>query len=164
MVFNTGNYLGGKDLSLGELIERLDKTYCGTVGFEYLHIQETSKRRWIQARIEPECFKPIFTKDQKLNILKNIIEAETFESFLQSKFLGQKRFSLEGGETLIAVLDSIFQRSSKNEVEEIVMGMAHRGRLNVLGNFLGKSLEYLLREFSDNYIPVSYTHLRAHET
>ncbi len=152
-VFNTGNYLGGKDLSLGELIERLDKTYCGTVGFEYLHIQETSKRRWIQARIEPECFKPIFTKDQKLNILKNIIEAETFESFLQSKFLGQKRFSLEGGETLIAILDSIFQRSSKNQVEEIVMGMAHRGRLNVLGNFLGKSLEYLLREFSDNYIP-----------
>ena len=152
-IFDSGNYLGGIQLTLKELIGRLEKTYCRTVGFEYLHIQETAKRRWIQARIEPECFEPRFSLEQKLNILKNIIEAETFEEFLQSKFLGQKRFSLEGGETLIAILDSIFQRCGKNNVDEIVMGMAHRGRLNVLGNFLGKSLEYILREFSDNYIP-----------
>lgn len=152
-VYDSGNYLGGIQLSLKELIERLEKTYCKTVGFEYLHIQETSKRRWIQARIEPECFVPRFTRDQKYNILKSIIEAETFEAFLQSKFLGQKRFSLEGAETLIAILDSIFQRCGKNKVDEIVMGMAHRGRLNVLGNFLGKSFEYILREFSENYIP-----------
>ena len=152
-VYDSGNYLGGIQLSLKELIERLEKTYCKTVGFEYLHIQETTKRRWIQARIEPECFVPRFEREQKHNILKSIIEAETFEAFLQSKFLGQKRFSLEGGETLIAILDSIFQRCGKNKVDEIVMGMAHRGRLNVLGNFLGKSFEYILREFSENYIP-----------
>ncbi len=152
-VYDSGNYMGGIQLSLKELIDRLEKTYCKTVGFEYLHIQETSKRRWIQARIEPECFEPRFSREQKQNILKNIIEAETFEEFLQSKFLGQKRFSLEGAETLIAILDSIFQRCEKNKVDEIVMGMAHRGRLNVLGNFLGKSFEYILREFSENYIP-----------
>ena len=152
-VYDSGNYLGGIQLSLKELIDRLEKTYCKTVGFEYLHIQETSKRRWIQARIEPECFVPRFNNEQKYNILKSIVEAETFEAFLQSKFLGQKRFSLEGAETLIAILDSIFQRCGKNKVDEIVMGMAHRGRLNVLGNFLGKSFEYILREFSENYIP-----------
>ena len=152
-VFHTGNYLGGINISLRELIDRLDRTYCKSVGFEYLHIQETSKRRWIQARIEPECFNANFNKDKKVAILKNIIEAERFEAFLQSKFLGQKRFSLEGGETLIALLDSIFQRCGQNQVDEIVMGMAHRGRLNVLGNFLGKSFEYILREFSDNYVP-----------
>ena len=152
-IYDSGNYLGGIQLSLKELIDRLEKTYCKTVGFEYLHIQETSKRRWIQARIEPECFVPRFNNEQKYNILKSILEAETFEAFLQSKFLGQKRFSLEGGETLIAILDSIFQRCGKNKVDEIVMGMAHRGRLNVLGNFLGKSFEYILREFSENYIP-----------
>ena len=152
-IYDSGNYLGGIQLSLKELIDRLEKTYCKTVGFEYLHIQETAKRRWIQARIEPECFVPRFNNEQKYNILKSILEAETFEAFLQSKFLGQKRFSLEGGETLIAILDSIFQRCGKNKVDEIVMGMAHRGRLNVLGNFLGKSFEYILREFSENYIP-----------
>ncbi|MAH40546.1 MAG: 2-oxoglutarate dehydrogenase E1 component, partial [Puniceicoccaceae bacterium] len=138
-VFDSGNYLGGIQLSLRELIERLEKTYCRTVGFEYLHIQETAKRRWIQARIEPECFEPRFSTKASKDILRNIIEGEAFEEFLQSKFLGQKRFSLEGGETLIAILDSIFQRCGKNKVDEIVMGMAHRGRLNVLGNFLGKS-------------------------
>ncbi len=152
-VFDSGNYLGGIQLSLRELIERLEKTYCRTVGFEYLHIQETAKRRWIQARIEPECFEPRFSAKASKDILRNIIEGEAFEEFLQSKFLGQKRFSLEGGETLIAILDSIFQRCGKNKVDEIVMGMAHRGRLNVLGNFLGKSFEYILREFSDNYVP-----------
>ena len=152
-VYHTGNYLGGINLSLRELINQLEKTYCKSVGFEYLHIQETSKRRWIQARIEPDCFQANYSREKKINILKNIIEAERFEEFLQSKFLGQKRFSLEGGETLIAILDSIFQRCGQNQVDEIVMGMAHRGRLNVLGNFLGKSFEYILREFSDNYVP-----------
>ncbi len=152
-IYNTGNYLGGIELPLRELINRLEETYCESVGFEYLHIQETSKRRWIQARIEPECFRPNYSREKKLDILKNVIEAEAFEEFLQSKFLGQKRFSLEGGETLIALLDSIFQRCGQNQVDEIIMGMAHRGRLNVLGNFLGKSFEYILREFSDNYVP-----------
>ncbi len=152
-VFHTGNYMGGVEMSLRELLERLKKTYCSTIGVEYLHIQETPSRRWLQARIEPECFVPRFTKEQKKRILRTILQAEGFENFLQTRYVGQKRFSLEGGETLIACLESIFERCSKNKVDEIVMGMAHRGRLNVLTNFLGKSLEYIFREFSENYIP-----------
>ena len=149
----TGNYLNGVELTLKETIEKLERTYCNTVGIEYLHIQETNKRRWIQERIEPVCFSTDFSKEIKLHIYKKIVEAETFEEFLQSKFLGQKRFGLEGGETLMAILDSIFQRCSNNGVDEIVMGMAHRGRLNVLANYLGKSLEYIIREFTDDYVP-----------
>ena len=152
-VYNTGNYLNGIDLSVRDLISGMEQTYCNTIGIEYLHIQETEKRKWIQSQIEPSLFTPEFSKEKKLDIYKNIIEAETFEEFLQSKFLGQKRFSLEGGETLMAILDNIFQRCKHNQVDEIVMGMAHRGRLNVLGNFLGKSLEYIFREFTADYIP-----------
>jgi 2-oxoglutarate dehydrogenase E1 component len=152
-VFHTGNYLGGMEMTLRELIERLEKTYCHTIGVEYLHIQETPRRRWIQARIEPECFVPRFTKEEKRRILTAILHAEDFEGLLQTRFVGQKRFSLEGGETLIACLESILERCEKNGVDEIVMGMAHRGRLNVLANFLGKSFEYIFREFSENYVP-----------
>lgn len=152
-VFHTGNYLGGVEMTLRELIERLEKTYCHTIGAEYIHIQETPKRRWIQARIEPECFIPRFTKEEKHRIVRKIMQAEDFENFLQTRFVGQKRFSLEGGETVIACLESILNRCGKNKVDEIVMGMAHRGRLNVLANFLGKSFEYIFQEFSENYIP-----------
>jgi 2-oxoglutarate dehydrogenase E1 component len=152
-VFHTGNYLNGVNMSARELLDRLQKTYCHTVGFEYLHIQETPRRRWLQARIEPECFIPHFSKEAKKRIVRTIMQAEDFEDFLQTRYVGQKRFSLEGGETLIACLESILERCSKNKVDEIVMGMAHRGRLNVLANFLGKSFEYIFREFSENYIP-----------
>ncbi|MGZ0709948.1 2-oxoglutarate dehydrogenase E1 component [Coraliomargarita sp. W4R53] len=151
-VFHTGNYLGGTEMTLRELIDRLEKTYCHKIGAEYIHIQETPKRRWIQARIEPECFIPRFTKDEKHRILSTIMQAEDFENFLQTRYVGQKRFSLEGGETLIACLESVLERCSKNGVDEIVMGMAHRGRLNVLANFLGKSFDYIFREFSENYV------------
>ena len=152
-VFHTGNYLNGVEMTARELLDRLDKTYCHTVGFEYIHIQETPRRRWLQARIEPECFIPSFTKGEKERIVRTIMQAEDFENFLQTRYVGQKRFSLEGGETLIACLESIFERCGQNKVDEIVMGMAHRGRLNVLANFLGKSFEYIFREFSENYIP-----------
>ena len=152
-VFHTGNYLNGVDMSARELFDRLQKTYCHTVGFEYLHIQETPRRRWLQARIEPDCFIPRFSKADKERIVRTIMQAEDFENFLQTRYVGQKRFSLEGGETLIACLESILERCSQNKVDEIVMGMAHRGRLNVLANFLGKSFEYIFREFSENYIP-----------
>ena len=152
-VFHTGNYLNGVEMTMQELLDRLKKTYCSTIGVEYLHIQETPRRRWLQARIEPECFVPRFTKEQKERILRTILHAEDFENFLQTRYVGQKRFSLEGGETLIACLESIFERCSKNKVDEIVMGMAHRGRLNVLANFLGKPLDFIFREFSEHYIP-----------
>ena len=133
-IYHTGNYLGGLEMSLSDLIERLEATYCNTVGVEYIHIQETPKRRWIQSSIEPECFRPRFDKSKKIQVLKSVLDAEMFENFLQNRFVGQKRFSLEGGETVMACLESIFQRCKRNQVDEIVMGMAHRGRLNVLAN------------------------------
>ena len=149
----TGNYLGGVRMSVGEVFERLKKTYCGNVGVEYLHIQETEKRRWIQSKIEPNDNLPSFSRDEKLRILNKIVQAEEFENFLHTRYVGQKRFSLEGGETLITALDSIFQKAPDEGVEEIVMGMAHRGRLNVLANVMGKSHEFIFREFSENFVP-----------
>ena len=149
----TGNYLGGTRLSIGEVVERLKRTYCGNVGVEYLHIQATEKRRWIQSEIEPNENQPSFGHEEKLRILRKIVQAEEFENFLHTRYVGQKRFSLEGGETLITALDSIFQKCPDEGVEEIVMGMAHRGRLNVLSNVMGKSYEFIFREFSENFVP-----------
>lgn len=149
----TGNYLGGVRMSMAEVFDRLRKTYCGNIGVEYLHIQATEKRRWIQSKIEPDLNQPSFSHDEKLRILRKIIQAEEFENFLHTRYVGQKRFSLEGGETLITALDSIFQKCPDEGVEEIVMGMAHRGRLNVLANVMGKSHEFIFREFSENFVP-----------
>ena len=149
----TGNYLGGIRISIGEIFDRLKKTYCGNIGVEYLHIQATDKRRWIQSKIEPSLNQPSFPHDEKLRILRKIVQAEEFENFLHTRYVGQKRFSLEGGETLITALDSIFQKCPDEGVEEIVMGMAHRGRLNILANVMGKSHEFIFREFSENFVP-----------
>lgn len=149
----TGNYLGGVRMSIGEILDRLRKTYCENIGVEYLHLQTTEKRRWIQSKIEPKLNQHSFNHDEKLKILRKIIQAEEFENFLHTRYAGQKRFSLEGGETLITALDSIFQKCPDEGVEEIVMGMAHRGRLNVLANVMGKSHEFIFREFSENFVP-----------
>ena len=149
----TGNYLGGVRMTMKDILDRLKKTYCGNVGVEYLHLQATDKRRWIQSKIEPNDNQPSFSHDEKLRILRKIIQAEEFENFLHTRYVGQKRFSLEGGETLITALDSIFQKCPDEGVEEIVMGMAHRGRLNVLANVMGKSPEFIFREFSENFVP-----------
>ena len=149
----TGNYLGGVRMQVGEILDRLKKTYCGNVGVEYLHLQATEKRRWIQSKIEPNDNQPSFPHDEKLRILRKLIQAEEFENFLHTRYVGQKRFSLEGGESLITALDSIFQKCPDEGVEEIVMGMAHRGRLNVLANVMGKSHEFIFREFSENFVP-----------
>ncbi len=151
-VFHTGNYQGGQDITLRKLMSNLRQTYCGNIGIEYLHIQETTKRRFIQSLIEPTLFQHDFTRDQQKHILKKIIEAEQFEKFLHRSFVGQKRFSLEGSETLITALDTIAQNCPENNVEEIVMGMAHRGRLNVLANFIGKSHDTMFNEFSETHI------------
>ncbi|MDP0497047.1 MAG: 2-oxoglutarate dehydrogenase E1 component [Verrucomicrobiota bacterium JB024] len=151
--FHTGNYLGGVFMTVPDLLERLKRTYCGHIGCEYIHILETPNRRWIQARIEPNDNQPVFQNEQKVRILRKVMEAEQFERFLHTRYVGQKRFSLEGAETLIAALDVLIEKCPHMGVEEIVMGMAHRGRLNVLANILGKSYEYIFREFSENYIP-----------
>lgn len=151
--FQTGHLLQQQSMKLRDVIELLKTIYCGSVGVEYVHIQETEVRRWIQNRIEPSQNKPDFSDDKKVRILTKVLEAETFERFLHTRYLGQKRFSLEGAETLIAGLDGIVQHSPTVGVEEILIGMAHRGRLNVLANILRKSYEFIFQEFADNYIP-----------
>lgn len=151
--YHTGNYLGGVFMPIGQLLERLNRTYCGSIGCEYIHIQETPKRRWLQAKMEPGDNRPEFPRELQIRVLDQILESETFERFLHTKFVGQKRFSLEGAETLIAALDSLIEYCPESGVEEVVLGMAHRGRLNVLANIMGKSYDYIFHEFSENYIP-----------
>lgn len=151
--YDTGNYLGGVRMNVRELLENLERTYCGNLAVEYLHIQETPRRRFLQAAMEPSCNHPDFSRQRKLRILEKILEAEIFEKFLHTRFVGQKRFGLEGGETLIAALDTVLELGPASGIEEIVMGMAHRGRLNVLANIMGKSFEYIFTEFDENYIP-----------
>jgi len=152
-VMDTGNFQCPAGITVRELLERLRRTYCGNIGIEYLHVQETPKRRWIQSRIEPNCFAPEFTREEKERIYRKISTAEDFEQMLHSRFVGQKRFSLEGGESLITALDQILQRMPSLGMKEIVMGMAHRGRLNVLANIVGKGHESIFREFSPDFQP-----------
>lgn len=153
--FFTDDYLGGKMLTAEEIIDSLDETYCGSVGCEYMHIQDMTKRHWLQSHIEPTFNQPQFSREKSIRILRKINQAEEFERFLHTRYVGQKRFSLEGGETMIAALDAILEKSPAAGVKCIVMGMAHRGRLNVLSNILGKSYNFIFKEFSENYIPES---------
>ncbi len=151
--FDTGTYLGGGQMKLRDIVAALQQTYCGHVGIECAHIQDTDTRRWLQDRIESSRLQPNFTKPQKVRILRRVHKAELFEKFLHTKYVGQKRFSLEGGETIIAALDAIIDHSPDVGVEEIVMGMAHRGRLNVLCSVMRKSFDQLFEQFSENYLP-----------
>jgi 2-oxoglutarate dehydrogenase E1 component len=151
--FDVGHYLNGGQMRLRDLIDNLKKTYCGRIGVEYIHIQDTEIRRWLQEKMEPSRLQPNFTKKQKRRILRRLHKAELFEKFLHTKFVGQKRFSLEGGETMIAAVDAILEASPSLGVEEIVMGMAHRGRLSILTNILRKPFDVLFEQFSENYIP-----------
>jgi 2-oxoglutarate dehydrogenase E1 component len=152
-VFYSGNFLGSRQMSVDELIQRLRKIYCGTIGIEYLHIQETPQRRWLQSKIEPQEEVPPYSRDRKHRILDRLIKAEEFEHFLHKNYVGQKRFGLEGGETLIPALDTLIENGPSLGVQEIVLGMAHRGRLNVLATVLKKSYDYIFSEFSENFIP-----------
>ena len=151
--YYTGNYLDGNVMSVRKLLNNLKETYCGPIGVEYLHLQETPPRRWLQARMEPTLNKPNFSREKKLIVLEEILEAEAFEKYLQTRYIGQKRFSLEGGETIIACLRAVIEKCFELKIDEIVMGMAHRGRLNVLANILGKSYDFIFHEFSENYVP-----------
>jgi 2-oxoglutarate dehydrogenase E1 component len=151
--FDVGTYLGGGQMKLRDVIASLQRTYCGHVGVEYAHIQDQDCRLWLQERIESTSLKPSFTKPQKVRILRRVYKAELFEKFLHTKYVGQKRFSLEGGETIIAALDAVIDHCPDAGVEEIVMGMAHRGRLNVLCSVMRKSFDQLFEQFSENYIP-----------
>ena len=140
---------------LRDLIAFLHETYCRTIGVEYMHIDSLDVRKWLAERIEPNRNQPQLKLRQKYRILITLHQAELFEKFLHTKYVGQKRFSLEGGETLIPILDAITEKGPGLGVKEIVIGMAHRGRLNVLTNTLHKPFAEIFNEFEDNYLPLS---------
>lgn len=147
-VFDTSNTFFGKNrMSLRELMNALRETYCGTIGAEYMYITDQAKKRWWQQKLESVRSKPNFTSEKKLHILDRLTAAEGLERFLHTKYVGQKRFSLEGGESFIACMDELIQRGGSIGLQEIVIGMAHRGRLNVLVNSLGKVPADLFAEF-----------------
>jgi 2-oxoglutarate dehydrogenase E1 component len=145
--FNTGSLVGARELPLREILRRLRRVYCGTIGPEYMHIVDTEQKRWLQDRIERGWLETQLEPDARLRIFERVIAAEGLERYLHSRYVGQKRFSLEGGEALIPALDELIQRAGRGSVREIVMGMAHRGRINVLVNILGKSPAELFMEF-----------------
>ncbi len=151
--FVTGG-LGGKDIRpLREIIEIVRDTYTRKVGIEYMHISDPTEKRWLQERIEPvRCEEPI-APEAKRRILQKLNAAEAFERFIHTKYIGHKRFSLEGAESVIPLLDAVLSDAAEQEAEEIVMGMAHRGRLNVLANILNKPYEAIFSEFEGNIDP-----------
>jgi len=147
-VFDTSNTFFGKDrMSLRELLNALRETYCGTLGAEYMYATDQTEKRWWQQKLESIRSKPSFNAEKKKHILGRLSAAEGLERFLHTKYVGQKRFSLEGGESFIAAMDELIQSAGSKGVQEIVIGMAHRGRLNVLVNIMGKLPKDLFAEF-----------------
>ncbi len=146
-VFNTGTLVGPERASLREILQILRETYCGTIGTEYMYISDPAQKRWIQQRLEAVRGRPQFGLEVRHRVLERLTAAETLEKYLHTRYVGQKRFSLEGGETVIVSMDEMIQRAGVHGIEEVVIGMAHRGRLNVLVNTLGKSPKDLFAEF-----------------
>jgi 2-oxoglutarate dehydrogenase E1 component len=146
-VFNTGSLYAPDRMKLIDIIDLVQQVYCGTLGCEYMHITDTAQKRWIQKRLEGYRGRPEMTDEQRLWLLTLLTSAEGLEKYLHTRYVGQKRFSLEGGDALIPLLDELVQRAGTKGVEEVVIGMAHRGRLNVLTNILGKPPEVLFAEF-----------------
>ena len=146
-VFNAGETMGIGPSTLAKIIEHLEQIYCDSIGVEYMYIRDPEKVNWIQQRLNINNNHPAFSVDQKKHILKKLNQAVSFENFLHTKYVGQKRFSLEGGESLIPALDAVVEAAAEQGVEEFVMGMAHRGRLNTLTNIFGKSSRDIFSEF-----------------
>ena len=147
--FATGGFGGRQFAKLRDILGTLRDAYCRTIGIEYMHIQDPEQRKWIQDRLERKQDK--IDRDEQLRILRKLNEAEAFESFLQTKYVGQKRFSLEGGESAIPFVDQILIEAAKENLDEVCIGMPHRGRLNVLANIAGKSYGRIFSEFEGNY-------------
>ncbi|CBG70083.1 putative 2-oxoglutarate dehydrogenase [Streptomyces scabiei 87.22] len=151
--FAVGGFSGKSLMKLRDILGVLRDSYCRTTGVEFMHIQDPKQRRWIQDRIERPHSKP--EREEQLRILRRLNAAEAFETFLQTKYVGQKRFSLEGGESVIPLLDAVIDSAAESRLDEVVIGMAHRGRLNVLANIVGKSYAQIFREFEGNLDPKS---------
>ncbi len=148
--FEAGKFLGIGKAKLKTIIETLDKIYAGHIGFEYSYIREPEVKEWLRNKIEKEALAFKFPIDEKKQILEKLNEAVVFENFLHTKFLGQKRFSLEGGETTIPAIDAIINKAAELGTQEVMIGMAHRGRLNILANIMGKSYEAIFDGFEGN--------------
>ncbi len=149
--FETGSMFGAARATLGDILQRLNNAYCGHVGVEYMHITDVTRKRWLQERIESAQGRFGVSIDLKKQLLKRLTDAETLEKFLHTRHAGQKRFSLEGGESLIPLLDQVIVRCARHGAKEIVMAMAHRGRINVLANIMGCSLDDLYEEPRNGY-------------
>ena len=147
LVFSAGEVVGIGPDKLSNIIDHLQKIYCESIGLEYMYIRDPEKVKWIQNFININGNQPNFSKDEKLSILDSLNKAYTFENFLQKKYVGQKRFSLEGGESLIPAIDFLINSAAEKGIEEFVMGMSHRGRLNTLVNIFGKSSRDIFGEF-----------------
>ncbi|MEU7169762.1 multifunctional oxoglutarate decarboxylase/oxoglutarate dehydrogenase thiamine pyrophosphate-binding subunit/dihydrolipoyllysine-residue succinyltransferase subunit [Streptomyces morookaense] len=151
--FAVGGFAGKSMMKLRDILGVLRDSYCRTTGIEFMHIQDPKQRKWIQDRVERPHAKP--EREEQLRILRRLNAAEAFETFLQTKYVGQKRFSLEGGESVIPLLDAVLDAAAESRLDEAVIGMAHRGRLNVLANIVGKSYAQIFREFEGNLDPKS---------
>lgn len=161
--FNVGSFAIGKEtMKLGDLHKALEKTYCGSIGAEYMHIVSTDEKRWIQQRLESIQSTPSYDKDAKARILNGLVAADGLEKYLAAKFPGAKRFGLEGGDALIPMLKAMIHRSGEQGAKDCVIGMAHRGRLNTLINVLGKNPSKLVDEFAGRYEVVGAGDVKYH--
>ncbi len=154
--FDTGGLGGVKRATLRDILEMLRDTYCDQIGIEWMHIQDATKRQWIRENVEQSHLKIHLNAERKLETFKKLTRAELLENFLHTKFLGSKRFSLEGGESALTILDEILESASEHRLDGAVIGMAHRGRINVLANMMGKPLEKVFNEFDGIIDPESY--------
>ncbi len=143
----------GGTMPLKDILQWMRKTYCRSIGVEYMHLQDPHEREWLRERMEPSKNDPNFSADEKIRILHKLCQAKQFEQFVHKRYLGQKRFSLEGAEVIIPMIDALFERAAFHDCREIVLGMSHRGRLSVQVNIMGKHYEAIFREFEDQYNP-----------
>src|SRR5215469_1050848 len=152
------NLLGRERATLREIVAILRETYCGTVGVEYMHIQVPAERAWIQEKFEKPQSRPMLSAAVRKEILRTLTQAETFERFLDRRYTGTKRFGIEGAESLMPALEAILHRGSELGIREFVIGMPHRGRLNVLANFVGKPFAAIFTEFQGNSTNPEHVH------
>lgn len=155
-VFHADDTWTENNLPLREIIELMRESYCGNISIEFMHIQDPNKKEWVKHHVETTRFNHVFSRSELIKIFEKIVEAEEFENFIHTKFVGSKRFSLEGSESFIVLINKIFELAADNNLNSVVMGMAHRGRLNALVNLMGKSVEKIFKEFEGHMDPDSY--------